>query len=75
MNNEKTNNRKILEKIIIFLVVVAFVLFLINFFSYKNSIFRMVKGNTDLLNHSVYSGLYDEAYKIRGVKDNFRGYI
>jgi len=67
MNNKDTKN--ILKRIIISLVIVAFAVFLINFFSYKNNIFRMVRGNTDLLNHSVYSGLYDEAYKIRGVKD------
>jgi len=56
MNNKNTN--KILKRIIISLVIVAFAVFLINFFSYKNSIFRMVRGNTDLLNHSVYSGDY-----------------
>lgn len=69
MNTEKTKNNKIIKRIIISFVVVVFVLFLTNFFSYRNSIFRLVKGNTELLNHSVYSGLYDEAYKLRGVKD------
>lgn len=69
MNNEDAKKRKILKRIIISILVVAFAVFLINFFSYKNRIYRMVRGNMDLLNHSIDSELYDEAYKIGSIKD------
>jgi hypothetical protein len=69
MSNENTGRRKIVNGVMIFVFVVGFSIFLTNFFSYKNKVFRMVKRNTDLLNHSIQSASYDAAYKIKGVKD------
>lgn len=76
MNNEKTKNRRALKVIVISLTVVivvslsavGFTTALMNFISYKYRIYRMVKGNADLLNHSVQCVSYSDAYKIKGIK-------
>jgi hypothetical protein len=69
MSSENTKGRKVLKTIKNSLIVVVLVVILTNFFSYKNRISRIVRGNTDLLNQSVQSASYDDAYKIKGIKD------
>lgn len=68
MSSENTKSRKVLKTIKNSLIMVVLIIFLTNFFSYKNRISRIVRGNTNLLNQSVQSASYDDAYKIKGIK-------
>lgn len=61
-----------LKRILIVVLLIIAVIFLnsrIRSYSRKNKIFKMVTDNIELLNESVSSGEYDEAYKIKGIED------
>lgn len=69
MSSENIKSRKTSKILISILGAVVCMVFLTNLFSHKNNIFKIVRGNIELLNNSVQATRYDDAYKIKVVKD------